>query len=73
MSEEGYSGPHVDDTHNVEEGGIWVTLGNKREQDVQSEMLEIMRSLKVDLESIKANHKKILKPKAEQEEITKLC
>ena len=49
MLEGGDSGSHMEGPHNVEEGGIWINLGNKREQDIQFEMLKIMKSLRDDL------------------------
>ena len=43
-----------------------------REQDIQSEMLETMHSLKEDLESIIDDNEKLLKTKVDQEEINKI-
>lgn len=51
------------------ENGIWVDLGNKRENYISSKMLKIMRSLKADLESIKVDNENLLKKKEEHEEI----
>lgn len=39
-------------------------LERKRKEDVQSEMLETMRSLKEDLESMKADNAKLLRAKS---------
>ena len=56
----------------VIEEGIWVELGNRIECDISLKMVETMCNIKEDLEIIKANNKKLLKAKEEQEEINEI-
>lgn len=57
-------GPHV-----VEEG-IWVDLGNRREHDISSKLMETMHNIKTYWESINdVNNKTLLKAREEKEEI----
>ena len=45
---------HIGDILVTEEGGINVELEQKRQVNIQSEVLETMTSVKVDLESLKS-------------------
>ena len=50
ISEGRHSGLHIEGPHNVEEGEIWVNMGNRKEMYVQSKMQETTYSLKDDNE-----------------------
>ena len=67
--EEGHIRQHMEGPHVLEDGEIWMDLGNKREKDIPSQMIETMHSMEAYLESIKANNKKMLKVKVDQDKI----
>ena len=69
MIEEGH---HIGDMLILEEEGILWELEHKRWTNVQFNMLETMRSLKADLESLKADNAKLLMVTYEQEELNEL-
>ena len=69
MIEEGH---HIGDMLILEEEGIFWELEHKRRANVQFDMLETMRSLKADLESLKADNAKLLMVTYEQEELNEL-
>ena len=62
---EGHSHQNMEGPPIIEEG-ICVDLGNRRERDISSKMMETMHSLKENLESIKADNENLLKVKVEQ-------
>ena len=57
---------HLGDMSIIEEEVLYVELQCNREGDVQSENIETMRSLKVDLESLNDNNAKLIRAKSEQ-------
>ena len=69
MIEEGH---HIGDMLILEEEGIYIELEHKRRANVQFDMIETMRSLKADLESLKADNSKLLMVTYEQEELNEL-
>ena len=56
----------------LENASFFVELGEKHNADMQLEMLETMRSLKADMESLKADNLKLMNTKLDQEEINEL-
>ena len=56
----------------LENASLYIELGEKCNTDMQSEMLETMRSLKPDLEILKADNVKLMNSKSDQEEINKI-
>ena len=56
----------------LENASLYVELGAKRNTDMQSKMLEMMRSLKADLEILKVDNLKLMNTKSDQEEINEL-
>ena len=56
----------------LENASLYVELGAKCNADMQSKMLEMMRSLKEDFESLKACNLKLMDTKSDQEEINEL-
>ena len=56
----------------LENASFYVELKEKCNTDIQSDMLEKVRSLKVDLEILKENNLKLMNAKSGQEEINKL-
>ena len=56
----------------LENASLFVELGTNRNADMQSEMLETMRILKADMESLKADNLKLMNTKSSQEEINEL-
>ena len=56
----------------LESASIYVELATKRNGEIQSDMLETMRSLKEDLERIKEDNIKLMNAKSDQEETHEL-
>ena len=56
----------------LENASLYVELGAKCNAYMQSKMLEMMRSLKADLEILKADNLKLMNAKSYQEEINDL-
>ena len=56
----------------LENVSFFVELGERCNADMQSEMLEMMRSLKEDMESLKENNLELINAKSDQEEISEL-
>ena len=56
----------------MEDASLFVELGSKRNVDVQSEILETMRGLKADIESLKADNIILMNAKSDQEEINEI-
>ena len=56
----------------LENASIFVELGTKHNADMQSEMLDTMRTLKAYMESIKGDNVKLMNAKSNQEEINEL-
>ena len=61
-----------EDMLDMEDASLFVELGSKRNVDVQSEILETMRGLKVDIESLKADNIILMNAKSDQEEINEI-
>ena len=62
----------LEDILDLENASLFVELGSKRNVDLHSEMLETMRSLKADMESIKADNLILMNTKSDQKEINEL-
>ena len=62
----------LEDMPTLENASFFVELGAKHNANTQSEMLETMRSLKADMESIKEYNLKLMNAKSDQEEINEL-
>ena len=58
---------HIGNIHVLEEEGIYKELDNKRQEDVQCDMLDTMRILREDLDSLKDGNVKLLKAEFKQE------
>ena len=56
----------------LEDASIYVELEVKRNVEVQSEMLETMTSLKVDLDILKADNAKLMNARSKPEEINEI-
>ena len=61
-----------EDMPTLEKSSLYIELGVKCDADMQSNMLETMRSLKADLEILKADNLKLMNAKSDQEEINDL-
>ena len=55
-----------------ENASLYVELEAKRNTKIQLEMLETMRNLKADLDSLKVDNVKLMNAKSDQEEINGL-
>ena len=56
----------------LENASFYVELKEKCNTDIKSDMLEKVRSLKVDLEILKENNLKLMNTKSDKEEINEL-
>ena len=61
-----------EDMPDLENASFFVELGSKRNADMQSEMLETIRSMEADMESLKSDNIILMNAKLDQEEINKL-
>ena len=62
----------LEDMPTLENASFFVELGEKCNTDTHSEMLDTIRILKVDMESLKANNLKLMNAKSDQEDINEL-
>ena len=60
------------DMPTLENASFFVELGEKCNTDMHSEMLDTIRILKADMESLKANNLKLMNVKSDQEKINEL-
>jgi hypothetical protein len=64
----------VDETRKTTPSGpkMYVELNSEKPQNNSLELLETMRSIKAELQSIKSNNEKLLKESREQEELNEI-
>ena len=61
-----------EDMSALDNANFYVELGAKCNADIQLKMLETMRSLKADLESLREDKFKLMNAKSNQEEVNEL-